>query len=145
MFSLKSGHIGCIDSEMTVVWNITFKKRIPNFEIKFCCYFCSWIYVFVSLRRQGYGTKTEGSINPRANMPSIFAPPSYGAIVLCPLEFWTPQSLPSGVLEQCNLCPAMSWKHRCQGQKKQQKNYLKSRIYFYDHFLRKNIFCRTVL
>ncbi len=56
-----------------------------------------------------------------ANIEGKFAPQSFGPLNLCPAEFWTPQPVPRGVLEQCNLCPAEFWRHSFRAPKKLKK------------------------
>ena len=56
--------------------------------------------------------KVEGSKTPGGVLdPSTCALQSFGPLNLCPAEFWTPQPVPRGVLEQCKLCPAELWRH----------------------------------
>ena len=51
------------------------------------------------------GTKLRGPKLRRANLPSIFAPQSFGPCNLRPVEFWTPQSAPRGVLDPSKCAP----------------------------------------
>ena len=53
-----------------------------------------------------------------------FAPQSFRACKVRPAELWSLQSVPCGVLEQCNVCPAFSWRHSYGGQNT-HKNPLK--------------------
>ena len=48
-----------------------------------------------------------------ANLPLFFAPRSYRAFALCPVELWSLYSLPRRVVEQCNICPANQRRLRC--------------------------------
>ena len=43
------------------------------------------------------------------------APWRFGPFPLRPAEFWTPQSVPSGVFGHCRMCPAFSWIHSYRG------------------------------
>ena len=74
-----------------------------------------------------------------ANLPSIFAPRSFGPLNLRPAEFWTPQSVPRGVLEQCNVCPAFSWRHSYGGLNIHKKS---SNVYFSYFFA--GYFCKPL-
>ena len=113
-FFLKSVHNGCID-----IWNESGLQKLRWFW---------WVFFILKLRvREFAGQRLLCSKTPRgkgwrvlnsagqrtkaqelleANFLSIFAPRSFGALNLCPAEFWTLCSLPRRVLEPYNLCPA---------------------------------------
>ena len=85
------------------------------------------------------GAKVDGSKTLRGNIEGKFALQSFGSLNLCPAEFWTPQPVPRGVLEQCNLCPAEFWRHSFSAQNN-CKNDLKIKFFFFF----KGYFCKPL-
>ena len=91
-----------------------------------------------------HGAQVEGSKTPRAKNKGKFAsmslgplslcPPSFGTLNLCPAEFSTPQPVPCGVLERCN----MFWRHNLRSQNNQE-NYL-----FKGYFCKPLTFQRSI-
>ena len=72
----------------------------------------------VALLQNSAGHRLKGQKICGANIEGKFAPRSFGPLNLCPAEFCTPQPVPRGVLEQCNLCPSEFWRHSFRAKKK---------------------------
>ena len=108
------------------------------------------------------GQRTKVPYLRGAKIEGKFATRSYGALVLCPVEFWTLLSLPRRVLEQCNFCPANSQRHIFRAQNNHKNNQKKLFCFFfkvicvshchfrhlynqYNHLLRKFVFAGRYL
>ena len=93
------------------------KLSLDNFSV----FFGPWNYVSKTLRGTGCiapklrraqveGSKTLwgtgwGVQNSAGQICLQYLTQSFGPLNLCPVDFWTLQPVPRGVLEQCNLCP----------------------------------------
>ena len=115
--------------------------------------------------------RLHNSVGPTLKAPKFrgakidckFSPQSFRAFKVRPAELWSLQSAPRGVLEQCNVCPAFSWRHSY-GDQNTHKNHLKNwfSVFFftvifvnhccfrdlynqYDNFLRNKYFTRWYL
>ena len=114
--------------------NLKIRKKNPIFRY-FFGYFGLWNYVSKTLRGKGCiapklrGAKVEGSKTLRGKGWGV----QNSAVQIClqslPAEFWTPQPLPRGVLEQCNFWPAEFWKYSFRSQTNHTK-YLRIGFYF---------------
>ena len=131
----------------------------------FCGYLGPRNYVSMRKLQNSAGHTLRGPKLRAAQLEGSKTPRGKFAFNLCPAEFWTPQSVPRRVLEQCNVCPAFSWRHSYGGQET-HKNHLKLRLSLFlkgffifivnqchfrdlynhcDHFLRKKYFAGRYL
>ena len=87
------------------------------------------------------GRTSKGPKFCGAKLDCKFAPRSFRAFEVRPVELWSLRSGPRRVLEQCNVCPAFSWRHSYGGQNT-HKNHLKIKlkVLFVNHWNFKDLY-----
>ena len=90
--------------------------------------------LYISVERTSKAPKFRG-----VKVDCKFAPRIFRALEVRPAKLWSLRSAPRGVLEQCNLCPAFSWRHSYRGHNT-HKNHLK--LWFVIFF--KVLFCKPL-
>ena len=126
--------IYCLDIGIFFFTKTNFTIQKPNFgKLFFGPKFFSWLWNSIGQHNSIIlRVHFEGSIIPRCALwmlqnsagqictqylprrilePSKCAPRNYGAFKVRPAKLWSLQNAPRGVLEQCKVCPAISWRH----------------------------------
>ena len=122
--SLKTSPFGCID-----LWNDISLQKLPKKIRKvlviddFCVDILAPITMFpwesrthVALLQNSAGRTLKAPKFCGAKIDCKFALRSFRAFKVRPEELWSLWNAPRRVLEQCNMCPAFSWRHSYGGQ-----------------------------